>query len=228
MPFGESYFLHPRAFVLATTLEWIRLPSDIAAYVIGRSSWGRRGLIIATATGVHPGFKGCLTLEITNVGEIPIAIKPGMAICQLFFHEVRGPLTKSIDRSQFAGSRKPAIGRIKPDAFFRKLTNRPQLAWILSNYKSSLNEKSDGGDVTSETTSPMDYLDEESARYIVSLPPDERQTVEAQLADIFAKIGTDYTPLMVPPIGDKAVDPLTDITSGLSALHLNTKGEDQG
>ena len=71
--FGDSYFLHPRSFVLGTTLEWIRLPRDLAAYVIGKSSWGRRGLIIATATGVHPGFKGCLTLELTNVGEIPIA-----------------------------------------------------------------------------------------------------------------------------------------------------------
>ena len=126
IPFGESYYLHPRNFVLATTLEWLRLPHDIAAYVIGRSSWGRRGLIIATATGVHPGFKGCLTLEITNVGEIPIAIKPGMAICQLFFHQVFGPEVSETDRSQFAGSRKPTIGRIRPDDFFLKLTNRPQ------------------------------------------------------------------------------------------------------
>jgi dCTP deaminase len=44
------------------TLEWIRLPKNLAAYVTGKSSWGRRGLIPATATGVHPGFKGCLTL----------------------------------------------------------------------------------------------------------------------------------------------------------------------
>src|SRR5579883_2067634 len=129
VPFGESYYLHPRSFVLATTLEWLRLPGNMAAYVIGRSSWGRRGLIIATATGVHPGFKGCLTLEITNVGEIPIAIRPGMAICQLFFHEVIGDESSNSDRSQFAGSRKPSIGRIRPDDFFRKLTNRPQFAW---------------------------------------------------------------------------------------------------
>src|SRR5262245_18868742 len=84
--FGDKYILHPGSFVFGVTLEWLRLPGDLAAYVIGRSSWGRRGLIIATATGVHPGFKGCLTLALTNVGEIPIAIKPGMETCQLFLH----------------------------------------------------------------------------------------------------------------------------------------------
>ena len=76
VPFGKKYILQPRTFVLGITLEWIRLPSKIAGYVIGKSSLGRRGLIIATATGVHPGFTGCLTLEISNVGEVPIAIKP--------------------------------------------------------------------------------------------------------------------------------------------------------
>src|SRR3990172_4078309 len=86
--FGQDFFLHPRAFVLAVTLEWLRVPRDMAAYVVGKSSWGRCGLIIATATGVHPGFKGCLTLELSNVGEIPIGIKPGTTICQLFIHQV--------------------------------------------------------------------------------------------------------------------------------------------
>lgn len=54
--FGGEFILHPRSFVLGTTLEWIRLPLDLAAVVTGISSWGRRGLIIATATGVHPGY----------------------------------------------------------------------------------------------------------------------------------------------------------------------------
>lgn len=86
VPFGGTYYLHPRSFALAATLEWIRMPKNLAGYVIGRSSWGRRGLIIATAAGVHPGFTGCLTLELTNVGEIPLEIKPGLLICQLFLH----------------------------------------------------------------------------------------------------------------------------------------------
>jgi len=120
VPFGKRYFLHPRNFVLASTLEWLRIPGDLAAYVIGRSSWGRRGLIIATATGVHPGFTGCLTLELTNVGEIPIAISPGDEICQLFIHtaEPENNDNEDVDRSQFVGSRKPTLGRIDPGPYW--------------------------------------------------------------------------------------------------------------
>ncbi len=121
VPFGDEYFLHPQAFVLGITLEWIRLPNNLCAYVIGKSSWGRRGLIIATATGVHPGFKGCLTLELTNIGEVAIPIQPGMEICQIFIHEVRGPVSEYIDNSQFAGSRRPRLGKIKRDSIAEKL-----------------------------------------------------------------------------------------------------------
>ena len=123
VPFGEGFILHPRKFVLGVTIEWIRLPTDRAAYVIGRSSWGRHGLIIATATGVHPGFTGCLTLELSNVGEIPITIKPGTAICQIFIHEVnRGDTDPMIiDRSSFIGRRKPTLGTIELDQMAKKL-----------------------------------------------------------------------------------------------------------
>lgn len=119
--FGEKYLLHPQSFVLGITLEWLRLPKDLSAYVIGKSSWGRRGLIIATATGVHPGFPGCLTLELTNVGEIPIKLRPGIEICQIFFHEVCKPVSKHIDQSQFVGSRRPKLGKIKIDIIADKL-----------------------------------------------------------------------------------------------------------
>jgi len=77
VPFvGGKFILHPRNFVLAVTLEWIRLPADLAGYVVGKSSWGRRGLIIATATGVHPSFTGCLTLELANVGYVHLSALP--------------------------------------------------------------------------------------------------------------------------------------------------------
>lgn len=118
---GESYILHPKAFVLSITLEWIRLPKKFAGYVVGRSSWGRHGLIIATATGVHPGFTGCLTLELTNVGEIPIIIKPGTAICQLFIHEVQTSRPEKLDVSHFIGRRKPILGAISLDKISIKL-----------------------------------------------------------------------------------------------------------
>lgn len=119
--FGSRFILHPQSFVLGVTVEWIRLPSDLAGYVVGRSSWGRRGLIIATAAGVHPGFTGCLTLELTNVGEIPIAIKPGMAICQLFLHTVDSK-TSEVDKSSFVCSRRPALGKVGLDAIAEKLS----------------------------------------------------------------------------------------------------------
>lgn len=87
---GDYFVLHPRQFVLGNTLEWIHLPESLAAYVIGRSSWGRDGLVIATATGVHPRYSGVLTLEITNLGEIPVRLYPGLTIAQLFIHTVVG------------------------------------------------------------------------------------------------------------------------------------------
>lgn len=118
--FGDDFILHPRSFVLGTTLEWIRLPRNLAAFVTGKSSWGRRGLIIATATGVHPGFSGCLTLEITNLGEIPIQISPGNSICQLFIHKLSAE-TVCGSHSRFAVCRKPKFGRVSEDEFTRTL-----------------------------------------------------------------------------------------------------------
>ena len=70
VPLGGDFILHPHSFVLAGTLEWIRMPKRLCGYVTGKSSWGRRGLIIETAPGVHPGFAGCLTLELANVGAV--------------------------------------------------------------------------------------------------------------------------------------------------------------
>jgi len=122
--FGTKFFLHPRNFVLAATLEWLRLPANLAGYIIGRSSWGRRGLIIATASGVHPGFVGCLTLELTNLGELPIELRPGMRICQLFLHEAAGE--QPVDRSSFVGLRRPILGTVSLDSVALALS-RPRV-----------------------------------------------------------------------------------------------------
>jgi dCTP deaminase len=121
VPFGAKYYIHPRNFVLGVTLEWIRLPKNLAGYVVGKSSWGRRGLIIATAVGVHPGFAGCLTLELSNVGEIPVALSPGLTICQLFLHKVDSE-SDNVDSSAFVGQRRPALGAIKVDELAKKLS----------------------------------------------------------------------------------------------------------
>ena len=123
VPFGESFVLHPKSFILGVTLEWIRLPANRAGYVTARSSWGRYGLIIATATGVHPGFSGCLTLELANIGEVPIVVKPGTAICQLFIHTV-DHRESDIDKSNFIGQRRPILGIISLDNIAQHLIRK--------------------------------------------------------------------------------------------------------
>jgi len=83
VPVGKEFILHPHQFVLACTLEYICLPYDFYALVLGRSSWGRMGLNIATATTVQAGYKGCLTLELRNLSETPLPLTVGLRIAQL-------------------------------------------------------------------------------------------------------------------------------------------------
>ena len=88
IPFGQKLWLQPNQFVLGATLEFLSIPGHLGAYVLGRSSWGRVGLIVATAIMVHPGFKGSLTLELVNEGDSPIALYPGTRIAQLAVHHL--------------------------------------------------------------------------------------------------------------------------------------------
>ena len=75
----------PKQFVLATTVEYIKLPDNVAAFVEGRSSIGRMGLFIQNAGWVDPGFEGEITLELFNGADFPIRIKPGHRVGQLVF-----------------------------------------------------------------------------------------------------------------------------------------------
>jgi dCTP deaminase len=79
----EMLILQPQQFALASTREYLCLPANLGAQIQSRSTYGRMGLIAATATYVTPGYKGCPTLEIVNAGEVPVGIKPGEQICQL-------------------------------------------------------------------------------------------------------------------------------------------------
>lgn len=87
-PLGTPFWLHPQHFALGATLEFIRMPQTMGAYVVGRSSWGRIGLIVATAIMVQPGYSGALTLELVNEGHTPIALYPGLRIAQLAVHRM--------------------------------------------------------------------------------------------------------------------------------------------
>ncbi len=79
----EPFVLHPQEVVLGASLEYIVLPADLTGQVITRSSYGRLGLLSATAVQIHPGFHGCLTLELVNLSTIPITLTPGERIAQL-------------------------------------------------------------------------------------------------------------------------------------------------
>jgi dCTP deaminase len=81
---GDTFVIHPGEFVLGRTEEWVELPDDVVARIEGKSSLGRLGLIChATAGFVDPGWKGTLTLEITNFNSVPIVLRPGLPIAQL-------------------------------------------------------------------------------------------------------------------------------------------------
>lgn len=86
---GGKFYLHPGEFVLASTLEYFKFPDDLAGRIEGRSSWGRRGLLVhATAGFVDPGFAGVLTFELSNAGRLPIELTPGLRIGQVCFFQL--------------------------------------------------------------------------------------------------------------------------------------------
>jgi dCTP deaminase len=123
IPMGKDFTLNPGQIVLGTTLEWFRFPFNLEAEVIGRSIWGRRGLLIVTASKVHPGSSGTITLEMTNLGEIGLHLRPGAAIGQLFFDQIEvAPNTKQ-RRSNFSGALRPIIGKYTQSKTERLLLN---------------------------------------------------------------------------------------------------------
>lgn len=82
---AESIFLPPKSFILATTMEWVRVPNGYSAFVEGRSSIGRMGLFIQNAGWVDSGFEGTITLELYNANSLPIKLDAGKRVCQLVF-----------------------------------------------------------------------------------------------------------------------------------------------
>lgn len=87
----EGMVVHPGEFVLGTTLETLDVPSNLVARIEGRSSYARLGLIPHAAAGfVDPGFEGQITLEIQNLGNVPITIYPEDRVCQVVFETMTG------------------------------------------------------------------------------------------------------------------------------------------
>jgi dCTP deaminase len=112
----EPFILHPGEFVLGATYERIRLPNDTVARLEGKSSLGRLGLLIHSTAGfIDAGFDGYVTLELSNVATLPIAIYPGMKVGQFAFFQLdqpaEHPYGSDITGSKYQGQRGPTPSR---------------------------------------------------------------------------------------------------------------------
>ena len=110
------FILHPGEFVLGATLERVALPDDLVARLEGKSSLGRLGLLIHSTAGyVDPGWDGYLTLELSNVANLPITIYPGMKIGQISFFRLSSPAEVPYgaegSRGKYQGQRGPTPSR---------------------------------------------------------------------------------------------------------------------
>ncbi|MBI4022400.1 MAG: dCTP deaminase [Candidatus Andersenbacteria bacterium] len=112
----QPYVIQPGEFVLASALEWIELPDNISARIDGRSSLGRLGLVIhSTAGHIDAGFKGAITMELSNIGMMPILLYPRMRICQLVFEPLSSPTEQPYAQragARYFGQRTPAESEI--------------------------------------------------------------------------------------------------------------------
>jgi dCTP deaminase len=117
---GERAFvLHPGEFALGTTEERVRMPDDLVGVVDGRSSIGRLAVVVhATAGFIDPGFEGQITLELSNIGSIPVKLYPGMRIAQIVMHVMSSPAELPYGEargSQYNSQTGPQPSRIRLD-----------------------------------------------------------------------------------------------------------------
>lgn len=117
---GEPFIIHPGEFTLATTYETIKLPNDLVARVEGRSSMGRLGVTMHVTAGfIDPGFHGKITLEISNIGKMPVALYTGQRVCQIVFETMTSPSEKPYGHperdSKYMGQNSPVTSKIKHD-----------------------------------------------------------------------------------------------------------------
>lgn len=112
----EPFVLHPGEFVLAATVERIGLPDDVVGRLEGKSSLGRLGLLIHSTAGyIDPGWEGTVTLELSNVANLPIVLTPGMPIGQVSFMMMTTPVERPYGtpglRSRYQGQMDPTPSR---------------------------------------------------------------------------------------------------------------------
>lgn len=119
---SEPFIVHPGDFVLGVTLEKVKLPNDIVARVEGRSSLGRLGIIVHSTAGfIDAGFEGTITLEMTNINRMPVALYPGMRVCQLAFETMSSPAEVPYNKkksSKYQGQVMPQESKLTIDPEF--------------------------------------------------------------------------------------------------------------
>ncbi|WP_400251768.1 dCTP deaminase [Methanobrevibacter smithii] len=125
VPEGEAFIIHPNEFALATTQEYVKVPDDLVARVEGRSSMGRLGVTMHVTAGyVDSGFEGRITLEISNIGAMPVALYPGQRVCQLVFETMTTPAELPYGHpkrnSKYMKQLKPESSRVKLDYELKK------------------------------------------------------------------------------------------------------------
>ena len=107
---GEPFIIHPHELVLATTMERVSLSDDLLGRLEGRSSLGRLGIIVhSTASVFHPGWDGTATMELGNLGVMPIALYPRMRICTFTFERMSSPVERpyGTGKSKYQGQTGP-------------------------------------------------------------------------------------------------------------------------
>ena len=115
----EAFVLHPGEFVLGSTYEVITLPDDVAGRLEGKSSLGRLGLLTHSTAGfIDPGFSGHVTLELSNVANLPITIYPGMKIGQISFMQMTEPAATPYGSSEIGSKYKGQQGPT-PSRYFK-------------------------------------------------------------------------------------------------------------
>ena len=119
----DRFIVHPGQFILATTLERVEVPGDLVARLEGRSSVGRLGIVIHSTAGyIDPGFRGTVTLEISNLGVLPVALYPLMRICQIAFEQMSSPVSEGYDAkrtAKYQGQQTATVSRLFEDSEFR-------------------------------------------------------------------------------------------------------------
>ena len=117
---GDEYILQPKEFVLGSTYERVDIPADLVARVEGRSSLGRLAIVVhATAGFVDPGYSGKITLELSNLGNTAVALRPGeMRVSQLVFNELKTAAERPYGEergSKYQGQKGPTASKIQND-----------------------------------------------------------------------------------------------------------------